>query len=349
MRIALIINKFGIGGAERLALDEVAEFRRRGMKVQVITLRPQQKDDMALSRQVDALRGIPFRSLFDIRAWSELLPSLRAGHFDAVLTHLWFANTIGRIASKFSGIPRVISFEHNVYDRVKSSRQFFIDRLLQSWCTRIIAVSSVVRDSLVAHGIDEKRITVIPNGIDLERFHSTGTRDTEREFTFLFVGRLVEQKGVDVLLDALAQVPRGRLQVVGGGVLRASLEQKTRDLGLVSRVEFLGARRDIPQLLKQADCFVFPSRWEGYGLSLIEAAAAGLPIIASDLPAVRDLVDNGVEALLVAPEDRAALAKAMQTMMDDLALRARLAAAGRKKATEFSIARHVDRLLELLA
>lgn len=347
MRIALIINKFGIGGAERLALDEIAEFRRRGIDVQVITLRPQRADE---SFAMDGLRTIPFRSLFDLPAWFRLVRFLRQHHFDTVLTHLWFANTIGRVAAKLAGVPRIFSFEHNVYDRVKTRRQFFIDRILQSWCTRVIAVSGAVRDSLTAHGIHANKITVIPNGIDLERFHVSLSREgAEGEFTFLFVGRLVEQKGVDILLNALAQVARGRLRIAGGGVLRASLEQKAKDLGIESRVEFLGARSDIPHLLRQADCFVFPSRWEGYGLTLLEAAAAGLPIIASDLPAVRDIVDNGAEALLVAPEDAGALSKSMQTMMDDPALRARLAAAGRRKAIEFSIARHVDRLLELLA
>lgn len=345
MRIALIINKFGIGGAERLALDELAEFRRRGIDVQVITLRPSNADE---SFAIDGLHTIPFRSLLDVPAWYRLVRFLRQGRFDVMLTHLWLANTIGRIAAKLAGVPRVCSFEHNVYDRVKTRKQFFADRILQGWCTRIIAVSGAVRNSLVAHGIDEKKITVIPNGIDLERFRSSGVRESAGEFTFLFVGRLVEQKGVDVLLDALAQVERGQLHIAGSGILRASLEQKAKDLGIESRVEFLGARSDVPHLLKQVDCFVFPSRWEGYGLTLLEAAAAGLPIIASNLPAVRDIVSNGAEALLVAPEDVGALAKAMQTMMDDPALRARLAAAGRRKATEFSVEKHVDRLLELI-
>jgi glycosyltransferase involved in cell wall biosynthesis/GT2 family glycosyltransferase len=340
MRVALIINKFGIGGAERLALDQVHELRKRGMTVDVITLRGE-------TPQLPGSRTVSFRWLHDPVAWALLVRTLRSGRYDVLLTHLWFANTVGRIAGTLAGVKRIISFEHNVYDNVKTWKQFVIDRVLQCWCTAVIAVSSAVRGSLIAHGISAYRIAVVPNGVDLSRFETPVRRSGDGS-RFLFAGRILEQKGLDVLLDALAKIPGATLDVAGEGPLRAALERQAKELGIQDRVHFLGARDDVPELLSATDCFVFPSRWEGFGLSLLEAMAAGVPCIASDLPPVRGIVNDGEDALLVPPGDHEALATAMRRIMTDAPLRQRLSHGGMQDAERFSITLHVDRLLPLI-
>ncbi|RJQ34462.1 glycosyltransferase [Candidatus Parcubacteria bacterium] len=348
MRLVIFINKFGIGGAERLVIDEVHELVRRGIDVTVITLREDREEsDQSLGSPSLDIHSVFFSSLFDVSAWVTLIRVLSDRRFDVALTHLWFANTIGRIAAYVAGVPRIYAFEHNVYDRVKTWKQFLIDRILQSLSSGIIAVSPAVRNSLIAHGVTEERIVVVPNGIDVSRFRKEEEHAPNPFFTFLFVGRLVEQKGVDVLLEAFGKLDHAELHIVGDGTLKNDLEKKARMLP-GSRIEFLGTRRDVPALLSRADCFVFPSRWEGYGLAIAEAAATGLPIIASDVPAVRDLVEHEKEAILVPPGDAAALSIAMQRVMGDHALRQRLARAARERATHFSIERHIDGLLQII-
>lgn len=346
----VIINKLAVGGAERLVVDEVNEFRRRGIPVDVLTLKRETVTSLVGELTGEAPLCIPFASLFDVGSWWRLVKYLRRKRYRTVMTHLWFANTVGRLAAFCARVPVVVSFEHNVYDSIKTHRQFFVDRLLQYLSTHIVAVSDAVRESLVRHGIDSSRIVVVLNGIDLTRF--TGGRRSEvraalgmgNEFAFLFVGRLVRQKGADLAIGAIAQVPDASLYIVGEGHERRTLEDLTKRLSLGERVRFLGSRRDVPDILSAADAFVFPSRWEGFGIALAEACASGLPIIASDLPAVRTQVEPCAEALIVTPEDITALVSAFQSIRQDSGLRDNLAAAAKKRSHTFSISAHVNAL-----
>lgn len=352
--IAVIINNLGFGGAERLVVDEVNELHRRRIAVILITLRPEgEARTFMQSCTIPAAQRyhIPFASLFDARGYFKLVSLLRRAKTDTVITHLWFSNTIGRIACFFARAPRVISFEHNVYDRVKTGKQFLIDRLLQGLSARIVAVSEAVRDSLVAHRISAGRIIVIENGIDLARYREARPANVRHEKNlgnetlFLFVGRLIEQKGVDILLDAFAHVGGGYLLIAGDGIKRSALENRSRNLEIDSRVFFLGARNDVPSLMKAADCLVLPSRWEGQGIVIPEAFAAGLPVIIADFPAGHQMVKNGENGIVVPRENAAALRDAMELMRTDAKLRQKLANAAKREAGRFGIQRHTDKLL----
>ncbi len=353
MKIVIIIKQLGIGGAERLAVDEVNELFRRGVPVTLVTLKREGVNSYMQNCLLpeDNRVCINFRSLLDINSWSKLIIYLRSYRPDLVITHLWFSNTIGRIAAFLAGAPHVFSFEHNVYIQVKTRKQFFIDWLLQTFSTRIIAVSEAVRDSLVELRIHPRRIIVIENGIDLARYREAETSNIRAEknlgssFIFLFVGRLIEQKGVDILLNAFKAINNATLLLAGDGTERSVLEQKAHDLGITSNVFFLGVRDDIPELMKAADCLVLPSRWEGQGLVVPEAFAAGLPVIISDFPAGVSLVHNGGNGLVVQRENATQLAQAMETMQFNSELRFKYAENGARDATRFSIVRHIDTML----
>lgn len=351
MRVAIVINKLIACGAERLALDEVHELRRRGFDVSLITLRPEHDGDtfMPLLQLPDSSRHfVRFSSAWDIGALIALIRVLHREQYDLLITHLWLSNTVGRIAGTCAGVPRILSFEHNVYDTVKTWKQFLADRLLQRFSYKIIAVSDAVRSSLVRHGIASRRILVISNGIDLERYRSAipARIDTEGKFTYLFAGRLVPQKAVDVLIAAFARLPDGLLLIAGGGGEQAALEALSKKLNVQARVRFLGVRDDIPQLMKAADCLILPSRWEGQGLVIPEAFASGLPVIISDFPAGVDTIEDGKTGIVVPREDPVALAHAMETIHLNTELRAKLIAAATTEMERFSIQRHVDTLLQ---
>lgn len=355
-RILIIINNLGVGGAERLVVDDINEMLRIGVTVTLITLKPEPKKSFIaeLRLEQDKFHCIPFKHFLDVPSWRTLVRSIRASEPDLVITQLWFANTIGRIAAKISGVKDVVSFEQNVYDQVKTEKMFLIDQWLQFLSKKIIAVSGAVKRSLIGHSIQEARIAVLHNSIDVSKFliprHGLGVRREfgipGHAFLYLCIGRLIHQKAVDILIAAFRRVDAETfLLIVGQGKDRGALERQVQESGLEGRVIFTGVRDDIPQLLLSADCFILPSRYEGLPLVLIEALAAGAPIIVSDFESSREVITHGENGLVVPREDVGALSQAMERIKEDGVLRGRLSSGSRKSAERFSVARHVQALL----
>lgn len=359
--IVFIINSFYPGGAERLVIDDTHEMLRRGMDVRIITLRREKESaSFAPSLHISPERWsiLSFRNLFDIAAFIRLVRLLCLWHPRAVITHLWLANTVGRIAARIARVPRIISFEHNVYDTLKSSRHFFTDRLLARISHCIVAVSETVKTSLCAHGIAAESTVVVPNGIDLAPYRTVSRSAARKKFSipedafvFLFIGRFIYQKGLDVLIDAFAQLQGGLLFLVGDGPERTALERQAKIRGVASCVRFFGFHNttsDVAEFFASADCFVLPSRWEGLPIVLIEALAAGRALITSDIPSIREVVTPDTHAILFPPENSGALTAAMRRMLQDTRLRQKLEVANLVRANDFSIELHVQRLMQLI-
>ena len=357
-RVCIIINRLAVGGAEYTALAQAQEFCRRGCKVSVITLNPElPKSLMPLLPSECERTGIKFHSIFDVRALRALIRALRARRPDIIITHMWYANTVGRVAAKTAGFEtRTLAFEQNVYDRLslKSRTQFFVDRLLQHWCKYVVAASKAIGESLVRCGINKKRIRVIYDAVDLSRI--TGARPAAlrselslgNAFIYLFVGRLTPQKGVDVLLRSFARQGAGVLLIAGDGPERGSLEKLVGELGIEKNTFFLGVRGDVPSLMRAADCFVLASRLEGLGLVLVEAIASGLPVVASNVDGIPEVVEDGATGMLVAPEDVEAFAGAMRRAREQpLEFSPEDGLRGMEK--RFSIQKNVDDILACFA
>ncbi|MGH3048883.1 MAG: glycosyltransferase, partial [Gaiellaceae bacterium] len=162
----------------------------------------------------------------------------------------------------------------------------------------------------------------------------------------LAVSRLTEQKGLDVAVRALASLPPDTaLVVLGEGPERPALETLARDLGVAGRVRLRGREPDVAAWLERASVLVHPARWEGFGLAVLEAMLAGLPVVASNVSSLPELVVDGETGLLVRPDDPAALALGVAKALEDSD---RLGAAGRERArAEFSVAKMADRTAEL--
>jgi glycosyltransferase involved in cell wall biosynthesis len=210
---------------------------------------------------------------------------------------------------------------------------------------RVVAVSSSVAESLYRHGIRRSRVVIIQNGIDLRPYRRGSAREPQEKFTFIFVGRLIGDKGVDIFLDALSEVSGVQARIVGTGPEEFALRERSRRLGVGERVHFLGARTDVSDLFATADALVLPSRREGFGLVIIEARAAGLPVILSDFPAASEIIENGVQGLIVPRGDAHALAGALAKLSQDRRLYRRLAASAPLGLDRFSIERHVGELM----
>ena len=252
-------------------------------------------------------------------------------------------------------INNVFCFEHNIYDTLKSEKMYKIDRFLQEWSKKIIAVSSAVRRSLLKHGIKEKNIITINNGIVISKYEKSQDILTREKlgipkdtFVFLTIGRLVYQKGIDILLKAFAEVNhKSTLLIVGHGKEEYNLKKLTTKLNIDNTVHFLGTRSDIPKILSICDCFVLASRFEGLGIVILEAMASKKPIIISDFEAGEDIIKNGVEGLVVPKENVESLKNAITRLKSDPNLMKKLAQSAYEKVQDFSIQNHVNKILNL--
>ncbi len=218
------------------------------------------------------------------------------------------------------------------------------ERFIPAWYRRawFHAISESTRDDLVARGIRRERIAVVHPGVDTTHFTPLAGVARLDPPRLVYLGRLKRYKGIEFLLRALAlarvEAPTLTLDVAGTGDDRGRLEALTRSLGIASAVRFLGFVDESTKLalLRGAVANVFPSPKEGWGITVMEAAACGTPSIASDAPGLRDSVRDGVTGLLVPHGDPAALAHAILRVAREPALVERLGAAARQHALEHS-------------
>lgn len=349
MKIVILVPHLATGGIQRLAVDDANELLRRGHEVWVVAMATESAADSLapqLRLPADHLVRLPYPRMRDLRAFSSLVRFLRTTRPDILMTHQWFTNTVGRLAALAARLQaHILVFEHSTDDTRKPWRQRLIDRLLQRACTKVVAVSNAVRDSLVRQGIWPANIVVIPNGIDLAPYAALARAPYDGPMRFVFVGRLIADKGVDILLQAFAQLDTpAQLTIAGDGPEGERLRAQAAALGIADRVAFIGATNDVPKVLAAADCLVLPSRREGFGLVCVEAFAAGITVVASDLPGIRSVVTDGKNGILVPAGDPTALAGAMKRL-ESVALYGVLASGAHVSTGPFSIERHIDNVL----
>jgi glycosyltransferase involved in cell wall biosynthesis len=298
----------------------------------------------------------------DLRAYRSLVSFIRKGEFQIVHTHLPQGNTIGRIAAVLAGTPIVVATEHNMYVE-RRRRGVLADRVLSHVTTQHVAVSrAVARFASAQAGIALDRFVVIPSPVSPERIRWLSPTEKKklkqevgvgpRDLVVTSVGRLIRQKGHEALIQAAGELrsdhPEVRFLIVGAGPLEDALRRQVDRLGLREAVIFLGLRKDVLDLLQITDVFCFPSLWEGLGLALTEAGACRLPAVASNVGGIPEIIEHGVNGLLVEPKDVAALAQGLRALFDSAELRARLGENARAIVEErFSAAPVACRTMDL--
>ncbi|HET7485759.1 MAG TPA: glycosyltransferase [Solirubrobacterales bacterium] len=297
----------------------------------------------------------PVQPLHDSRALLKLIRLMREFRPHVVHTHTAKAGFLGRQAAlAVRPRPAIVHTYHGhvlegYFGRAKARLYLEMERAMARVSDCLIGVSQATVDDLVRLGVaPRERFRVLPLGLDLDRFaelpgalraESRGELglDTE-EVLLVFVGRLVPIKRLDVLLGAFARAresePRLRLAVVGDGEERSRLEGQAAELGIAAGVRFLGYRRELHPIFAAADLALLSSDNEGTPVSLIEAAAAGLPAAATDVGGVREVVVEEETGMLVPPGDAAALAAAILRLAADAGLRERYGLAARRRAIE---------------
>ena len=284
------------------------------------------------------------RRKYDVGRFARLATSIRHQEPSIFHAHLhWpLAAKYGIMAAAAARIPVIVA---TAQLHVEIASGGFVDtqhRLMTSAVDRYIAVSGHVASALEQRfRVPRDKITVIPNAVDVGAFDARGAApagwpgDTGRPVV-LVLARLELEKAVDIAIEAIAGVPDVVLVIAGTGSRRTTLEEQARGLGVQDRVHFLGQRTDVAALLQHAQVFALPSLREGLPLSVLEAMAAGVPVVATDIGGTRDLVTRET-GLLVPVNDAAALATAIRkTLAEREATAGRVAAARALVRSEYS-------------
>ena len=344
IKVIYMAHAFMVGGAEEMVLNLVRrlpsrfapmvccinragpigeEIRATGVPFQVLGLNP------GLQHPLD---------VFTIaRYLRETQPAI-------VHTFLLTASLYGRAAAILARVPIVIGTEVNIYEH-KRPHHVLVERLLMRGTDRVVVSAESVKEFYARQvHADRTRIDVIYNAVDWSQLGVTVARDELRaslgvapsDIVAGIIARLTPQKAHAHLFEALATTPalaNLHLLVVGDGELRDDLQRRVNELGLQARVHFLGARRDLGNLLNALDMFVMPSLWEGLPLSLVLAMGAGLPIVATRVAGIPEVVHDGRTGLLVAPGDSNALGAALARFVASADLRESIGAAAKEFVT----------------
>lgn len=361
IRIARILGRANVGGPARTVRALCEEFSHDGYETLLLVGTPGEREGELLEsgtfrlERVDALQRS--MSLKDLVAYRELSRHLEAFRPHVVHTHAAKAGALGRRAAlALRERPKIVhTFHGHILDgyfpRPISAGFAAVERRLARGTDRIVAVSERVADELVdRHAIaPREKFTVIENGIDLTRFPESDAErrvlarrrlDVRGDAARIVVvpARLVKIKGHALLFDALARMPDAtrplEVHLLGDGPLRAVLEHRAGRIGDGIDVRFHGFRDDLPDVLPAADVVVLASINEGLPLALLEAMAAGAPVVSTAVGGVPDLIESGATGLLATPGDAASLAFAMSRVLTDLPLARGLAERGRARVLE---------------
>ncbi len=344
MKILQVIPYFCFGGAETMCENLTYSLTAMGHRVTVVSLYHERTP--IAKRMEDA--GVRILYLdkklgLDLSMVPKLVKIMRKEQPDVVHTHLDVIK-YAVAAAKLSGIKRCIHTVHNVADQEAEGR-------LQKWINTFyfklgwsvpVALSPEVRSTIVSfYNLPETKVPMIYNGVDLGKCCPKETYTAAEPAVLLHVGRFNEQKNHRGLLEAFALTlkshPDCRLQLIGDGDLEQEIRQYAKDLGVGEKVCFLGNQTDVYPFLQAADIFLLPSKFEGMPMTIIEAMGTGLPIVATAVGGVPDMLENKKSGMLVSG-DPGEISRAVCELLESEDLRQRLGNAAKEKAKQFSAA-----------
>jgi glycosyltransferase involved in cell wall biosynthesis len=281
-------------------------------------------------------------------AMLKLARFLRRNSIDILHVHLFEPSVIGLQAGVLARTPmRIMTRHHSDYHtRINKRWHVRLDQLCTRLSKRVIAVSEHTAEHMITEeSAPPEKIRVVLNGIDFERVKVSGPEAAERvrqefdakdDYLLLIAARLHSEKGYEYLFRAMPQIiqksdRRVVLLVAGKGTFEKEYREMVRQLGCENNVRFLGFRKDLPDLMKSADLFILPSVAEAFGLVLTEAIYLGTPVVATRVGGIPEIVDNGIDGLLVPPADSTALADAVVNLLTNAERRAEMSGKGREK------------------
>jgi glycosyltransferase involved in cell wall biosynthesis len=360
LRVLVLIDSVWLtGGAERFAFGLATHLPRERFDVWICATR---RIEPAAAELLER-EGLPYLNLgrrgkWDVHRFRRLIGLLRAQRFDILHAHMFGSNVWGVTFGRLCRVPVIIAHEHN-WAYTGPRARIWIDReLIARFATRFVAVSEANRRRMIeTERIAPEKLAVLPTA-RLPHEQGPPARELRAELGLPSAAQVIftaavfrPEKALEVLLDAHARVrarrPDAHLVLAGDGPRRAQLERQLAALGTAAAVHLLGFRNDIDSLLSCADVAALSSDWEGLPLFALECMAAGVPLVATAVGGVPEVVGDGATGLLVPPRDPEALAGALLRVLGDPVLARRLGEGAAARAGEFTIERAAQRFAAL--
>jgi glycosyltransferase involved in cell wall biosynthesis len=352
IKILYLMDGFGVGGAEAKLLEMLRHFNQRGYNITLCSFL-----DMGELKDEFARLGFPLKLIvrkhrFDLTILFNLYRFIRKNRFDVIQTLLFYPDVLGILMGHLAGVPLLVSWEtashYDVFFNKLHRRLFY--RFAMKFVSCVVAVSNGTKESLISREkIPDKKIRVIRYGVDLDRFQRKPSDGIKKDlglrgvFPVLgVVARLDYIKGHTFLIQGIGEIikkyPRLKCVLVGEGDYRSTIERQIRELGLTEHFELLGLRSDVSELLSALDIFILPSISEGLPNVILEAMACSVPVIASRVGGIPEVIEHRENSLLVPPQNSRALSEAILTLTDDNGLRTQIGENARKRVeTHFSL------------
>lgn len=360
-KVAFILNKLMMGGAENMVIEQIRFLDRNRFEPYLITIFPNSKVKL-LTEFPKNFKYVPFifHSIFDVSNFYKLVHFLRHEKVDAVITNLFDANLVGRVAAILAGVPVILSYEHNIYED-KKQWQIIADRILAHFTKKILVGSNEVMEftSKQEH-LPKSKFQLNFNSIPFKLREVKKKRDeTLLKYEFpqdnLYIvtaGSLTAQKAHSYLIDAIYQIKQKNLTgfkvlIFGKGKLNDDLTIQIKKLNLGKEIKLMGIA-PISDIMAMADIFTLPSLWEGLSLALLEAMDAICPIVATKVSGTNEALEDEVSALLVEPGNSVELAEALSRVLKYENLRQKLASNAKKAVERFSIEKNVKVIENLI-
>lgn len=327
-RVLSLITSLSTGGAEIL-LEGLTPLFERDVDTLTVSLRPLGDVGRRMRDAGHSVASCDMGIKYDPRGLTRLWRLIAGFRPDILHSHLVHANLLGRIVGRAVGVPVQVSSIHN--ERFDHGWEYRALRATDFLSAVDVCIGRQVAVAMLEAGVaGPRKVRVVPNGVDTSRFHPapmdrepswSAWGFAEERWVFGFVGRLEPQKDVPNLLAA-ARVLQDRgasvgFVVIGDGSSRRALEAEAASLQVETTVHFAGSLEAVPEALRSLDALMLPSAWEGLPLALLEAMSTGLPVVATRVGAVPDLVRDGVGGVLVPPSDPRALAEAVMALVSD--------------------------------
>lgn len=324
-RILFLSTGLNCGGAEMQIFHLAKGLQARGWQAQVVamlsggSIAEMFEESSIPVHDLGIRRGVP-----DIRAFMRLRKIILMFRPDVVHSHMTHANLLARMTRAICPIPVLVNTIHNMTEHRRWTELAYKMTNSMADLTTIICQAAAERYVKIG-AVAANRVQVVVNGLPIEQFRPDSRSraairqelEISEEFVWLAVGRMEAPKDYGTLVRAVAQTRNGLFLVAGDGPLRREMEQLAAELRVLDRIRFLGIRRDVPRLMAAADAYVMSSAWEGLPMVLLEAAASGLPIVATNVGGNSAIVRDGISGYVVPPCDPQALARAMQRMQMD--------------------------------
>lgn len=332
-RVFHIIQSLNSGGCEHMLLRTLPLLQ--GFEHTIITLKELGKLAPQFTLNDIPVHTVHCHNFFDIPGILRLRKFIKEESPDVVITYLFHADILGRLTLRDTTQASIISFLRTTYNHPRYWIARFFEWLTKPLARQYLANSEAVKAFYIQHiGVPKEKITVIPNGIDTEYFDSLVPDPTLRlslsidpnDFVIICVANFHPNKGHRYLLEAFEKLHQTtshaslKLLLVGEGTERKKLEQEIQGYTSKANILYLGRRTDVPALLKISNLFVLPTLFEGQSNAILEAMAAGLPVVTTDIPENRACITHQKNGWLVSPKSTFTLTEAIKTIQSDTSL-----------------------------